>query len=270
MNFNKVCNLSDFDFLLEDIKEIFPHFAERHVFPHVQGDYRYRKLWENTMAIRAFDRYDKLTRKATILGVGAGAGVTSFYLTKHVKQVVATDIYDQEVWNAWSPKDMPENPGKYAPYPYEEKRLVVKAMDGRYLKFRDETFDAIYSSSSIEHFGEPEDIQQAVREMYRVLKPGGIIALSTEFKINDKAGWIPNTYMFTPESLYELIIDPSECFVVDEPDYHVDQDTRDTLITLTLTDDLIRQEQDVPTPHIALDYNEYHLIPVSVVLQKEE
>lgn len=40
----------------------------------------------------------------------------------------------------------------------------------RSLPFRDDSFDAIYSMGTIEHFDETE---QAVREMRRVLKPGG-------------------------------------------------------------------------------------------------
>jgi SAM-dependent methyltransferase len=42
--------------------------------------------------------------------------------------------------------------------------------DVRELPFRDASFDAIYSMGTIEHFDETE---QAVREMARVLKPGG-------------------------------------------------------------------------------------------------
>src|SRR5580765_6392874 len=48
--------------------------------------------------------------------------------------------------------------------------LRAATADVRTLPFRDASFDAIYSMGTIEHFDETE---QAVREMARVLKPGG-------------------------------------------------------------------------------------------------
>jgi SAM-dependent methyltransferase len=51
-----------------------------------------------------------------------------------------------------------------------EAPLRATAADVRALPFGDASFDAIYSMGTIEHFDETE---QAVREMARVLKPGG-------------------------------------------------------------------------------------------------
>src|SRR5436305_3659403 len=48
--------------------------------------------------------------------------------------------------------------------------LRAAAADVRALPFLDASFDAVYSMGTIEHFDETE---QAVREMARVLKPGG-------------------------------------------------------------------------------------------------
>lgn len=54
----------------------------------------------------------------------------------------------------------------------ENNRLFPWLMmaDIRYLPFLDNSFGAIYSMGTVEHFGETE---QALSEIYRVLKPGG-------------------------------------------------------------------------------------------------
>jgi len=56
--------------------------------------------------------------------------------------------------------------------------------DVRDLPFRDESFDAIYSMGTIEHFDETE---RAVEEMARVLRPGGRF-LCLEFSTVDVPG----------------------------------------------------------------------------------
>ncbi|MEO5761678.1 MAG: class I SAM-dependent methyltransferase [Vicinamibacteria bacterium] len=53
---------------------------------------------------------------------------------------------------------------------FDKGGLRAAVSDVRELPFREGSFDAIYSMGTIEHFDETE---QAVREMARVLKPGG-------------------------------------------------------------------------------------------------
>src|SRR5205085_28245 len=60
-------------------------------------------------------------------------------------------------------------------------RLSFQKMDGRTLAFDAAAFDIVYSLSSIEHFGGFEGARAAVLEMARVLKPGGVLAIATEY-----------------------------------------------------------------------------------------
>jgi SAM-dependent methyltransferase len=57
-------------------------------------------------------------------------------------------------------------------------------MDARKLEFEDESFDAVVSFSSIEHFGGPSGISAAAREIGRVLRPGGHAFLVTELFVS--------------------------------------------------------------------------------------
>ena len=47
------------------------------------------------------------------------------------------------------------DPASHAPFPYREDRLEVVYADARELPFPDESFDVVFSLSSIEHFGGP-------------------------------------------------------------------------------------------------------------------
>ncbi len=56
-------------------------------------------------------------------------------------------------------------------------RIEVKKADARQMPFEDEAFDVVVSSWALHHMGAAAEQEQATREMLRVLKPGGTIAL---------------------------------------------------------------------------------------------
>jgi SAM-dependent methyltransferase len=78
-------------------------------------------------------------------------------------------------------------------------------MDGRRLAFQDGAFDIAYSLSSIEHFGGVPGARAAVEEMARVLRPGGVLVLATEYQL----GGPPADEVFTPEQIHALLEHPS-------------------------------------------------------------
>src|SRR5215217_4521180 len=72
---------------------------------------------------------------------------------------------------------------KYAPYPYKENALTAMRMDGTKLEFDNDLFDVAFSFSSIEHFGgeRHSGALKSMKEIERVLKPGGIAIIATEY-----------------------------------------------------------------------------------------
>jgi SAM-dependent methyltransferase len=100
-----------------------------------------------------------------VLDIAAGAGEQSITAAKKVGPngyVLATDISSNILDYA---KQVAEKEGL--------KNIETKVMDGEHLELEDETFDAVISRVGLIYF---PDQQKALKEMLRVLKPGGRIA----------------------------------------------------------------------------------------------
>jgi SAM-dependent methyltransferase len=190
----------------------------------------HRKDWEWALGIIAMRRFGKLNEKSTAIGVGSGREAILYYLANKVKHVYATDLYKVRNWMEAAPSDFPENPKKYAPFPYKEDALTVLRMDGTKLEFPSESFDIAFSFSSIEHFGGGKNHSGALRslkEMERVLKPGGLAVITTEYIINDKE----HPEFFNRRTIYSDLIDKLERLKLVEPlDLRITTKTLDTVI----------------------------------------
>jgi SAM-dependent methyltransferase len=58
--------------------------------------------------------------------------------------------------------------------------LSAQAADVRALPFGDAEFDAIFSNSTLDHFDTTDEIVAALRELHRVLKPGGQLIVTLD------------------------------------------------------------------------------------------
>ena len=210
LGYCKVCELGDFqDPDLKDVvRDIFEpdreHFGRK--FPEGR---EYRKYWEVAMTARAFRDLGVLGDDARVLGVGAGHEATIYWLTRQVGRVVATDLYEAE--DSWSETDsgadMLTDPGRFWDGAWDPNRLEVRNMNALELDFPDDSFDGVFSSSSIEHFGAFADIRRSIEEIYRVLRPGGVAALATEFRVAGAGNGWPGVYLFDEASLRAAIFD---------------------------------------------------------------
>jgi SAM-dependent methyltransferase len=164
----------------------------------------HRKSYEFTQLLFACRTLGALREDAAIISVGAGHEPVLYWLANHVGRVVATDMYEgvwQSVQSQEGDAGVVTRPQDYAPFPYRRDRLTFLKMDGRQLAFRDGTFDVAYSLSSIEHFGGLEGAADTLREMARVLKPGGVLAIATEYVIAGP----PHPETFQPAEIHALI-----------------------------------------------------------------
>lgn len=101
------------------------------------------------------------SKDATILDIGCGSGKDAQQFTDMGYRVIGIDLSEGLLGKA---KQL--HPG-----------IDLRKMDMRQLDFGDETFDAIWSSAALLHLND-EDIKATLGEILRVLKPGGVLAVS--------------------------------------------------------------------------------------------
>jgi SAM-dependent methyltransferase len=174
--------------------------------PTDQGS-MHRKSYEFTQLLFGLGRLGAIRADARVLSVGAGHECPLYWLANRVASVYATDLYDQAWQSAFGREGdaaVLSDASTFAPFDYRRDHLRFLRMDGSRLAFRDSTFDVVYSLSSIEHFGGFEGARRSVGDMARVLKPGGILALATEWCVRGTAGG----EVFSPDDVRRIIDHP--------------------------------------------------------------
>lgn len=158
----------------------------------------HRKLWEFTKLIESLKAGKVFDENSIGLSVAAGMERVLFYLANKVGRIVATDIYGEGNFSdREAVLDGLINPKQFACYPYKEENLKVRYMDALDLKFPDNTFDFAFSLSSIEHFGGIKNALNSLQEMCRVVRPGGLVVVTTECAING----FKTDQVFSPKEL---------------------------------------------------------------------
>lgn len=203
---NAACLPRDFVALTPWVREIFPWGTRVHG-PHFPVGAEYRKHWEVAQAARTMATTGVLRPDAEVLGVGAGTEPTLFWLTNHVRRVFATDLYLAGAWEESANARMLTEPGSAWEGPWNPRRLVVQHMDALDLRHEDDSFDAVFSSSSVEHFGAHDDVARSVREAHRVLRPGGVLTVSTELRLAGPGPGLPDILLFDRDELARCVTD---------------------------------------------------------------
>ncbi len=113
-------------------------------------------VWNEEMRAEALELFDP-SEDDRVLDVGCGTGFATEGLLEHTERVHALDQSIHQLEQAYAKL------GKNGPVRFYRG-------DAERLPFRDDTFDAVWSSGSIEYWPNPV---QTLREFRRVVEPGG-------------------------------------------------------------------------------------------------
>jgi SAM-dependent methyltransferase len=220
LSYNKIIDLADFSdpVLRPYIEQI--AYDEMIRFgldaPEVIPD---SKQWECAMMLKSFDDHGLIAPGKLFAGIGAGTEQTTFALASKGCITFPADRYlEVTPWSDVAPAPMMLRPRQYSNFDYPVGSVIPVHSDARVMEFPSNFFDGAYSAGSIEHFGSLDAVAAAAEEMGRVLKPGGIASLSTEFRLEgpNGVGWFDdNCILFTPELIEEYIVKPSGLRLVD-------------------------------------------------------
>ncbi|MBT3468756.1 MAG: class I SAM-dependent methyltransferase [Opitutae bacterium] len=156
------------------------------------------------------------------LDTGSVNTFLALYLTRYFKSVVASDLLVERVY-----KNLLRRVGVLPRKPYEVKietwfkaiksspRIQVRNVNLTNMRYPDGYFDVITSISVIEHI---PDIEAAIKEMFRCIKPGGKLLITTDCSPDGKP-YSDGVRYFSPSELKELFSPYPVTSETNDPDF---------------------------------------------------
>ena len=211
---SKLIDVDDFD-----APELAPYLQEIDALESLRGGagpaqrVTDSKQWQCAMTLRAFDCEGVASSGHLIAGIGAGTETTLFALARRGAIVFAADRYlDRTAWSDVAPAGMLIDPREYSPIDYPQGRVIAVHASALARNLPANAFDAVFSNGTIEHVGSLAHVSLAAREIGRILKPGGVATIATEFRVDgpDDRRWFDDDMMlFTPELLQRHVVKAS-------------------------------------------------------------
>jgi SAM-dependent methyltransferase len=270
MGLNRLCAIEDWDdpSFTATVRRLLPYFVDS--YPDFPRGREHRKHWEFAHLLLGLDRLGAIHDDAAILGVGAGHEETLYALSRWVRWVVATDVYGMGQFQALEGDAMMlVDPDHFARCAYDRTRLIVEYMDARDLRFPAGTFDAAFSSGSIEHVGGIEGAARSIAEMGRVVKPGGIVGITTECIVNGAPQHSePGLELFTPATLAEIVQGLENLSLVEPLDTELTAATaalRPPTLAASLDADRAGREE---WPHLLLEHEGRVFTSIAIFLRR--
>lgn len=142
----------------------------------------HNKQWEYAQQLEAKKRYFRPGGR--IAGLGCGCETTIPMMAEGAEEFVVTDLYGAK--GAWG--DASRRPDDLWPH---VQNLKVVSMDMRSIALEEASFDFVSSLCAIEHVGFADAVIAVARQAGRLLRPKGVLFLTTEFTFDDRAFYAP-------------------------------------------------------------------------------
>jgi arsenite methyltransferase len=155
-----------FSLIVGVIGAVCAFFAAVMVVASKFGKFRVRDALMSRIAWRGDER---------VLDIGCGHGLLLVAAAKRLTTGCAIGI---DIWSQVDQGDNhPENTARNARIEGVADRVEIRDCDARKLDFPDESFDVVVSSLALHNIREKAERDQAIREIVRVLKLGGQVAI---------------------------------------------------------------------------------------------
>ena len=140
--------------------------------------------------------YDRLglTAGDLVLDLGCGFGRHAYEALRRGARVVACDLSPDELREVRSTFQVMHELGEAPPV----GMATTTCADATRLPFPDGTFDRVIASEVMEHI--PDDVG-ALDELYRVLKPGGTLAVTIPSWLPETICWALSDEYYAPKSV---------------------------------------------------------------------
>jgi SAM-dependent methyltransferase len=266
---NRVCNIGDWqdEVIVGTIRRLLPHFVR--AFPGFPAGQEHRKHWEYAHVVNGLERLGAVRPESWLLSVAGGHEEPAYDLSNHVRFMFLCDIYGIGGFSgAEAQHTVLTDPDAFATVPHNRNRLVVQYMNALDLRYEPATFDGVFCLSSVEHFGGFDGAVRGLREMYRVLKPGGIAAVTTECIVNGKPALdLPGLMLFTPSLIEKLASSVPGLEAVEPVDFRISEASLATAFPL---EKAVEQAKTFYThyPHVVVELQDRYFTSVALFFRK--
>ena len=160
------------------------------------------------MLMDQIDRVRRWNGDETVLDVGCGRGLL---LIGAAKRLTAGKAYGIDIWKSDDQSNnTPEAPLENSKIAGVADRVEIKTGDARQIPFADASFDVVVSHWVIHNIEEQVDRSAALQEIWRVLKPNGVLALAdiafVEAYAKEIESWNPKSIRFNSGGLEAKIM----------------------------------------------------------------